>query len=397
MRSRTNKLRELVATYWQPTVFYGMLIVFFGALLWFRLGTLVVGYSPTELANLQNIISLRHIFDNPVDAPFTIVSYLVGLIHSGEQSLLPLRVAATAFGLMTLTTFYWLVRHWHGERSAVLGTTIFGCSAWFLHTARLGTAEILMFLVIALIACTVWLKRTDNRVTLLAVFGLVAALLYIPGMVWLILAGAIWQARTLISLIKNHPRLVMCASIGLAVLIAPLTLAIYKNPETAMSIAGLPTDSWPKITEILSNLAHIPYNLVVSGPLDPERWLARVAILDAFSIVMLVLGAYLYIRHSPLGRVKILATSLLIGVMLTALGGAVTISVLIPLIYLLVAAGIGFMLDRWQMVFPRNVIAQSVGVGLISLAVIAASWYGLRHYFIAWPNSPPTKQVFVIK
>jgi len=396
MRSRTNKLRDLVATYWQPAVFYGMLILFFGALLWFKLGTLQNGYSSNELATFKETVSLRHIFDNPVNAPFTILAYLIGLVYSGDQSLIALRLAASALGLLALTTFYWLVRHWHGERSAVLGTTVFGCSAWFLHSSRLGTVDILMFMVIALLACTVWLKRTENPVALLSAVGLVATSLYIPGMVWFVLAGAIWQGRTLIRLPKKQPKLIAAAALGLAALLSPLAWAIFRSPELVKTLAGLPTEGWPKVTQVLSNLIHIPYNLFVRGPLNPEHWLARLAILDAFSAVMLVLGAYLFIRHFRLVRTKIVMSVLVIGTVLASLGGVVTISILIPIVYLFVAAGVGFMLDRWQMVFPRNVIAQSIGVGLISLAVIASSWYSLRHYFIAWPNAQATKQVFTI-
>jgi len=89
--------------------------------------------------------------------------------------------------------------------------------------------------------------------------------------------------------------------------------------------------------------------------------------------------------------------ALIVGSLLIALGGGVSMSILMPFTYLLIAAGIGLFLDRWLKVFPRNTIAQAVSVGLVSLAVIAASWYGLRHYFVAWPNAPTTKQVFTIK
>lgn len=375
-----------------------MLIIFFGLLLWFQLGKLLGGYSASEQAALQASNSLRQILDNPVNAPFNIIAYLFGLAHIGsEQSILPLRAAATALGLLTLTTFYWLVRHWHGERSAILGTIAFGCSAWFLHTARLGTPDILMFMLIGLVACSVWLKQTDNPLVLLVGFGLVAGLLYIPGMIWLLIAASIWQWRTITRLFKEHFTLMSLGSLGVLVLITPLVWASYKSIETAKLIAGLPAEGWPQILDALKNLALIPYNLLVRGPLDPENWLGRLAILDAFCIAMLVLGGYMYFRHIKLARSKMVVVALVVGSLLIALGGAVSISILIPFIYVLIAAGIGLLLDRWQKVFPRNIIAQSVAVGLVSIAVIAVSWYGLRHYFVAWPNAPATKQVFTIK
>lgn len=400
MRSRSSKLRNLVATYWQPAVFYGMLITFFGLLLWFQLGTLPGGYSAEELAALQTSNGLKQIFENPVNAPFSILVYLFSLAHvgaGGDQMLLPLRAAAAAIGLLTLTTFYWLVRHWHGERSAILGTIVFGCSAWFLHTARLGTPDVLMFLLLGVIASSVWLKRTDNPLVLLVGFGLTAGLLYIPGMFWLLLVAAIWQVKTIIRLFKQHFTLMSIGSLGLVALIAPLVWAMYRSAETAKIMAGLPAQNWPNVVDFAKELAFIPYNLFVRGPLDPLHWLGRLPILDVFSIVMLLLGAFLYFRHLKLVRSKMVVAILVVGCLLIALGGAVSLSILMPFIYLLIAAGMGLLLDRWQQVFPRNVIAQGVSVGLISLAVIAVSWYGLRHYFVAWPNTPATKQVFTIK
>lgn len=401
MRLRTKKLgdkfRNLVATYWQPGLFYGLLIIFFGLLFWFKLGSLVGGYSPAETQALESSLSLRYIFDHPLNAPFGIMAYLIGLVYTGDQPLFPLRAASTIFALLTLTTFYWLVRHWHGERSAILGTILFGCSAWFLHTARLGTPDVLLFLLLALASGSVWLKHTDNRLVLIAGFGLAAALLYVPGMVGFLVLGALWQTKTLLRLFKKHPWFMSLGSLGMLALISPLAWTIYKTPETARALAGLPADAWPQIMEVLNRLAHIPYNLLLRGPADPGHWLGRVPILDAFSVVMLILGAYLYIRHWRLTRSKTVLAALALGTLLVGLAGTVGLSILMPFIYILVAAGIGFMLDRWHQVFPRNIIAQAIAVGLISIAVIAASWHGLRHYFVAWPSAPETKQIFIIK
>lgn len=377
-----------------------MLIIFFGLLLWFQLGSLTGGYSQEELAALQASNGLRHIFENPVNAPFSILVYLFSLAHvgaGGDQALLPLRAASTVIGLLTLTTFYWLVRYWHGERSAILGTIVFGCSAWFLHTARLGTPDVLMFLLLGVIACSVWIKQTENPLVLFAGFGLTAGLLYIPGMLWLLLAAAVWQSRTIIRLFKQHLVFMCIGSLGLVALMTPLIWAMHRSTGTAKIMAGLPADGWPHLAEFGRQLLLIPYHLFVRGPLDPVHWLGRLPILSAFGVIMLLLGAYLYSRHLKLTRTKMVAAVLVIGGVLVAFKGPVSLSIMIPFIYILVAAGIGLLLDRWQKVFPRNVIAQAVSVGLISLAVIAASWYGLRHYFVAWPNAPATKQVFTIK
>jgi hypothetical protein len=58
------------------------------------------------------------------------------------------------------------------------------------------------------------------------------------------------------------------------------------------------------------------------------------------------------------------------------------------------AAGIGFMVDRWLAVFPRNGLAQGAGYILIGLALFSAVAYSLAHYYIAWPGAKATRMIY---
>lgn len=397
MRSRTNKLRNFVTSNWQALAIFGALLAVFALLSWFRLGSLPDGYSQTEAAAAHAANDISGLLENPLSAPFTLVTYLAGLIYFGSDPIAPARIAATIFGLLTISTFYWLVRRWHGTQGAVLGTIVLGCSAWFLHTARLGTPEVLMFLLLSLAAASVWLKHTRSRPLIFLAFVLSAALIYTPGMIWFFILGIIWQWKIIVRLFGERLSSMLAGCALLLVLLAPLGWAIYQTPETAKALAGLPSEGWPQITQVLQNIAEIPYQLFYHGPEDAERWLGRLPLLDAFSIVMLLLGAYMYIRHWRLARSKLMGAALLLSTILVGLGGMVTSAIIMPFIYILVAAGMVFMLNRWRRVFPRNIIAEIVAVGLISITVAIVGWYGLRHYFIAWPNAPETKQVFTIR
>jgi hypothetical protein len=390
-----RQLRKLWLAYWRPTAFYGGLLVFFAVLLWLHLGTLTGGYSSSEISTLQAGSSIHRIIEHPLNAPFLLLGRL--LLYIGYDSAFWMRAAATLFGLLTLSAFYWLVRYWHGERSAVLGTILFGCSTWFLHTARLGTPDVLLFSVIGLVASVIWLKRTENPWVMGITFLLAMLLLYVPGMCWIIAIGIVWQWRTLLKLAKRYTPIALAGLVAALALLVPLGMAIYRAPTVALSIAGLPVQGWPDVLASLQRFATIPLNLFVRGPLEPEHWLARLPLLDGFCIVMVLLGTYLYARHIRMARVQLVGATLAIGSILISLGGIVSLSIIVPLIYILVAAGLGFMLDRWYSVFPRNVIAQGVGVGLIGIAVAASCLYGLRRYFVAWPAVPATKQVFVIQ
>jgi len=76
---------------------------------------------------------------------------------------------------------------------------------------------------------------------------------------------------------------------------------------------------------------------------------------------------------------------------------AVNMTVMVPFIFLLIANGISYLLELWLGVFPRNPIARTIGVSLITLVVGLNCWYNVRNYFVAWPGATVTRQVFTNK
>lgn len=390
---RKISLRAILADVWQPAVLYGVLFAGLGALLFVKLGSLLPGFASSEVAAYQGSTSLRTIFENPINAPFELVVH--GLSYLSSQSYFLGRLAAAGAGLIILGIFCWLTHAWYGKRTAIFGTLLFGASAWFLHTARLGTPDILLFGLLALVGCGVWLKRTNNPFVLLLCFILAASLLYVPGMIWFIVFIAIWEWKQIDFIFKRHLWAVTLGTLLILAAIAPLALAIYHHPETAKVLAGLPASGWPQPLTVLQNLVEIPLALVVQSPsLSPEVWLGRLPVLDIFSVTMLALGAYVYLKHARLARTKLFAPILLVGWALVALGGSVSLTILLPFVYILIAVGVGFMLDRWFRIFPRNPIAQGLGVGLIGVAVLVVISFHVRHYFVAWPETPATKNAF---
>jgi uncharacterized protein YqhQ len=80
--------------------------------------------------------------------------------------------------------------------------------------------------------------------------------------------------------------------------------------------------------------------------------------------------------------------------LLVALNGPVPLSILIPFAYILIAAGITFMLQQWFTVFPRNPVAKNIGVAIMTLAVVTTTFYHINHYYVAWPNAPQTIKTY---
>lgn len=395
MRKKFLRLKALPVTAWQPVLLYALLLSGLATLLWFNLGPLTSGYSPSEAQTLQAGGGWRAILDNPINAPFTVLERV--LLYLNEHSFFTTRLVATGFGLLTIVAFYLLLRLWHGERTALIGTVLFSSSAWFLHTARLGTPEVLLFGLLILFAALVWYKHIENSLVLLLCFGICAALLYVPGMVWFILVAAIWQWKTISRLMKRHLWMNTACILLFAAALAPLGWAIYQDPSIAKQLAGLPAGGWPAPLDVLRNLLHIPVSLFYSAPSNPERWLDGLPVLDYFSMAMVFLGGFVYAKYLKLDRTRLLSVTLLIGVGLISLGGPVSLTMIVPFVYLLAAAGAGFLLERWYVVFPRNTIAQATGLSLLGLALLASVVYGVRHYFVAWPVASETRQVFIVQ
>jgi hypothetical protein len=65
-----------------------------------------------------------------------------------------------------------------------------------------------------------------------------------------------------------------------------------------------------------------------------------------------------------------------------------------PIIYLVVAAGIAHLLNQWFSVFPRNPIARTIGWSLIGIVLVLVCSFHLVHYFVGWPQASATHEVF---
>jgi 4-amino-4-deoxy-L-arabinose transferase-like glycosyltransferase len=394
MRLRLSTLGKRVAGDWRHIVLYTALVLAAVGLLAFKLGSLPGGYSPSEAHTVAQATSWQHILDNPVNAPYSAAVH--SLSYLTHNQLYAARVVSALCGLAALGLFYAIARHWYGERTALFGSVLFGTSAWFLHTARLGVPDVLLFGVLALVAAMLWLRKASSGVALLVCFVLSALLLYTPGMVWFIAMGIIWQWVNIDRLFKRNLWAVGVGGLLLVAALVPMGLAVYHHHDIAKVFAGLPAVGWPDVWDCLKRLGGIPLHIFVKNSLQPERWVGTVPILDFFTTAMLFLGGYLYVRHIKLKRFWLVVALLILGVALASLGGSVTLSAVVPFLYLVAAAGAGFMLDRWLTVFPRNTIAQAVGGGLLVAALLATSLYSFRHYYIAWPQAPDTARAFTI-
>jgi len=389
------QVRNALDMGWQILSTLAIVAFLLGLLLFGRLDSLLPAYSPTEVQSALSSRPFTEIINNPVNAPYKLTVFFFSYITSNP--LLATRLAAATFGIATIILFYVGMRNWYRRRIAFLATVLFACSAWFLHTARFGSPDILLPCVVLLLTvCGYWIATAKHsRYSYVAAIIALSLCMYVPGLLWLLGVAAVVRRKdiALLSLRLNARQRAIVIGTAVVLVILPLLVSIIRNPHVGLELLGLP-NAWPGLVEIGKNLLYVPVSLFAFTPVNPELQLGRLPLLDIFGVVMFVLGAYYYFKHRTLDRTKLLLVFLAISTVLIAIDGPVSIAIMLPAIYVIVTGGIAQLLGRWLEVFPRNPLAKSVGITLITIAVLASCLYNIRAYFVAWPNAPETKAIY---
>lgn len=398
VRKLPLKLWRFLLDNWWPILAAILVLTAIGALLGLELFGLTghrlsLAEKVYHLHVINNDLGLKAILRNPVNLPFSLGIYLLEKLHLKDP--LILRGLSALFGAVSIYSFYLILKSWHTRRIAILGTVLFATSAWTLHTSRLATPEVLLMTPTILIMCATWLEVSLKRRWIL-VLCLVSSLLliYVPGMVIFVIAGIAWQTKRIYHELRQTSLwfVVPWLLLGLLLLL-PLVWTATRAPHNLLTLTGLP-DRLPTIKQFGLNFLDIPVQLLARGPKEPSHWLGRIPILDIFSIVMAAIGTYAYAFRYALDRTKLIVGIFMVGSLLVALGGGVTISFLIPFVYILVAGGVALMLQQWSTVFPRNPFAKTLATTLMSIVIALVAFYHINHYFIAWPNAPETRAAF---
>jgi hypothetical protein len=383
----------LLISYWKQIVMWLLAIAFVASVLVFKLDSLVPGVSSSELNTFSRSQNIETILNNPFNALYLLTQY--GL-HLGDiVSVQSLRLISATLGLIMTALMFYVIKQWYTVRLALLISVLFGSSAWLLHHARLATPVVMQLSLIIALAYGVWLRRTSKK-TLAVLLGvlLIVWFIYIPGFVWFVLVAVIWQRKVLTKLMQRTPVWgVMVSYILGVVLLAPLVRAIILEPQLLKSLAGLPLGKLPSIVDIAKNLVSVPKNLFIHGPNDATVWLGGLPLLNVFSAAMLVLGSYSLYFKRKLDSTKFIYGGLALGTLLVGLG-VVNVIVLMPLLYVIMAAGLALLLQQWFTVFPNNPLARTLGSLLVAALVGITVFFHLNQYFIAWPKAPATKAAF---
>jgi Dolichyl-phosphate-mannose-protein mannosyltransferase len=365
-----------------------------------QLTTLVQGQSKFETATLDVIKAGPAPWNQPVNAPYTVPTYILGNII--DNTLQAGRIVSVVYGLLSVALFFYVLKRWFNIRIATVGSLLLITSSWLLHVSHMASPLILMvFASIFCLATITWLFRA-KKYKYLAVFAFsfsVAFAMYVPYMPWLLIitfAVLLYESRGKLN--EAEPwHWIAGGTMGI-ILVIPLVLGVINEPSALRLLFGIPADL-PSVTQYIKNLGNIVGMVFFRSPPLPELHLGRLPMLDLFSSVMFLMGIYYFAKRIKNRRSIILFTSFAVLLLVLPLSGGYQLgaTILLPLVYLTVTSGVVELLKQWYSYFPRNPLARSIGVGLIVVAIGFTSFYHLQRYFIAWPNTPDTKNSYMVQ
>jgi hypothetical protein len=363
-------------------------------LLTFRLVKLLPGFAIAEQQLLPVRDLLNVIWYQPLELPAHLSRLLVaGLSPYTGIGFSRLPSVLLAFGI--ILGMYWLLRRWYNYRLALFGAILVMTAPWLLHVGRLATNDIVypFAMVVTLVLIALWHQQERPVWLLYASAFIIPIIIYVPGMLWLLSWAVFFERRNIVATLKQDAwRTVTALMVG-GLLLVPLGHALYRDWHIYKPLLGMP-DAWPNVLHAFEQFFLTWKYIFIGGYHDPLLNLAALPLVNFLIAIGFAVGLYLYSLHPRAVRTRQLAGLWLIGTVLIALQGPVSIYLILPIVLVLAMGGIGYLLHLWLKVFPINPLARGFGIGIVGLIIAFAVAYNVRNYFVAWPNNSETKAVF---
>ena len=375
--------------------------------LW-QLDTLPPGLHPGEATD--GLIAARVAGGNPgtlnqttalVGAPYLLLQtasvFLLG------KTVLALRIVSAILGILAVLLTYLAAQAWFSRRTALVAAFLMASAPWALHISRLSDYTALVPVLVPLGMWAVARALRSNKALWYVAAGLTLGGLWyggVPYYTWIVLllllgifARRYYRDRmkysgqpiliVLLSMaIAGAPRIVFAAlgggverlrEVGEAVVLAAQTPVLTGRELLLNGIAGLGLFHIRGDQSLLHNLPGMPLLGGVVGVLFVLG-------------VLLALRRFRDIRYGAL--VIMLASLFLVNLFGAGQPAAARNVAMLPIACILAAVGLSELFARWRGVFPRNVLALQLAVGMILLTLGVSTFYNWQHYFVAWANTP---------
>jgi hypothetical protein len=312
------------------------------------------------------------------------------------------RIVSVAFSLLATWALFVLLKRWFTVQVAAVGSLLFITSSWVLAISHQATPFIMLIICPLLLLTSLTRFVNDKQHSFISFLLMISALAlsaYIPYMFWpmlvVLLAMSILYRGRLLKL--NKKQLIIGAALY-TVLLLPLFISLTQYPGQLKEFIGFPA-VLPTPSQYLANFAWQFSTLFVYSQPFPELYVGRLPLLDIFSVAMVLLGVYHFVHYMPRRRIVSFGFLFIVLALIIPLSNPyqIPMTAFIAIIYVLIASGIYELLRQWFSYFPRNPFARNGAVVLVAIIIGLATLYNLQRFYVAWPNAPETKAVYVVQ
>lgn len=363
--------------------------------------SLIPGQNRFETLVVNRINDYQYPWRNAIDAPFILISKIFTFF--GFEPITAGRLTSSILMILSIFLLYQLLRTWLLSPSkAMVGTLLFSVSSWTLVVGR-GAHTITMgiFLLLLIFSLSTRLFFTTRPLLDWLLLVIASTLsLYTPLLPWLMFLASMValfhiRQRTRAAPLRTREK-VLVVGTGI-LLVLPLIISLILNAHQILILLGVDNLVSSPSALILSIINTVSALFFVSESSN-VLGLDSLPFLDIFSVFMFILGCYYFENKLHLKRSKLLFGGLALGILVCSLGGfdPLRMSLLLPIIYIFIAAGIHETISRWLAVFPRNPIARTIGILSLASVVGFVSFYHLTKTFVARPGNPQIRNSYTL-
>jgi putative flippase GtrA len=336
-----------------------------------------------------------------VGAPYVLLQTTSVLMLG--KTVLALRIVPAVLGILAVLLTYLAAQAWFSRRTAFVAAFLMASAPWAVHVSRLSDYASLVPVLVPLAMWAVARALRSNKALWYVAAGLtLGGLSYggVPYYTWIVLLLALGVFA------RRYYRDRMKYS-GQPILIVLLSMAIAGAPRIIFGVLGGGAEQLREVGEAMVLAAQTAiltgWQLLLNGMAGLGLFHIRgdqsalynlpgMPLLGGVVGVLFLLGVLLALRRFRdirYGALVIMLTSLfLVNLFETSQPAAARNVAILPIACILAAVGLIELFARWRGVFPRNVLALQLAVGVILAALGVSTFYNWQHYFVAWANTP---------
>ncbi len=350
------------------------------------------GASVSEIETYKGAITLDSIIADPLFLPYKVAILIFDTFFHSVRFVRCISIII--FGISAIS-IYRLLKRWHSSRIALFATALFVSNATVLSIARLGEPLVMVLGWSIILSVLLWLQHGNHSKNALILLGLItAAYLYVPGAPYFYLLMIVVFGKSFIRQIKRISiKFKLIVFFISFLLLLPLAVASFRDINILKEWLLLPNNF--EASESIRNILRVPSAFIYRSPINPAIGVGRLPVFDLVSGGLFLLGLYAYQKYLKLERTKIMIVTALLAITLGALGQVTyAVAILLPYAFIVIAAGISYLLDEWYKVFPKNPFARNFGLVMIVLLVLSSVYYQSFRFLVVWQHAPETKETY---